>query len=341
VAKEVVFKRVLGHQKVKQILSRLITKGDFPPALLFEGPRGVGKATLAYEFVKAFFCKGQTAPCEQCSECKKVERLSHMDLHFIIPGKPRDYREELFKGGNVRGEDFPYHKEISIDWIRQVREEISKPPYEGERRFIIVLNAENLTREAQNSMLKILEEPRTPTTFILVSDAPQAVLPTIRSRSRRVRFSLLRREEFFKYPFPSELPKEFLYGISSGSIGIAKEIARREILEMRKELVELFSRSSEYEILKFLGKYLPQNSLSSIRQVLLSLIRDILLLKEGIREGILNDDLIESLEEVTLRLNPVKINQLFEKLREAEEGQKRYINEFALAVYMLSPLLEN
>ncbi len=158
---------VVGHDRVVATLSRAIAAGQVHHAYLLVGPAGIGRTTLAYAFASALLCEaGETArPCGRCRACERVARRVHPDVTHIRLGQDR---EEA--------------KLISIERIRELRASLALRPLEGAWRVAIVDDAESLSREAADALLKTLEEPPPYAVLVLIAEDAQAVPETVRSR---------------------------------------------------------------------------------------------------------------------------------------------------------------
>ena len=193
------FDTVVGHDRQKSMFLSLLGTGNLPQAFLLVGQKGIGKRRIALETVKYLFCEHGTA-CGQCRPCMNVDRGSHPDL-VVVQGDTS----------------------IGIDQSRMLSKEISEYPYEGDRRAIIIDDAEIMTTEAANALLKTLEEPPPYNIFFLITSSERDIPRTIRSRCARVAFSPLGREalrEYFTRFFKGDQERASLFShISYGSIG--------------------------------------------------------------------------------------------------------------------------
>jgi DNA polymerase-3 subunit delta' len=172
------FARIRGHERPLHLVRAALRAGRLPHALLFSGPDGVGKRTAALELAKAVNCAGPPgaagaqAPddaCDACPSCRLADRGGHPDILVVAP-----------EG-----------RSLKIDQVREVERHASLSPYASRRRVALVDGAEVMTPQAQNAFLKTLEEPPGGAVLLLISAAPTALLPTIRSRCQEVRFGPL------------------------------------------------------------------------------------------------------------------------------------------------------
>ena len=146
---------------------RSVKAGRIAHAFLLSGPHGTGKRTCANYLTQTILCASPQAPCGQCPACKKVLAGLHPDVHVV-------------------GEE---EKSISVNTIRALRDQLALRPFEADRHIALIPRADRMTAQAQNALLKTLEEPAGGNVFFLLTDQPGAMLPTIVSRCRRLRFS--------------------------------------------------------------------------------------------------------------------------------------------------------
>lgn len=204
--------------------------GRMAHATLFSGESGIGKKTLARLLAQGLLCRGEgTRPCGQCRDCKRFLARTHPDALFPVPA--------------------PKEKNIKIDALRQVIDALSRHSLEGGNRVILIENAERMTPQAQNCLLKTLEEAEESTFFLLTADVESAILPTIRSRCRVIRMQPWRPERIEKTLLERGVSPDRSHALSlycEGSLGralqmqedetywAARELARRSFLSIRR-----------------------------------------------------------------------------------------------------------
>ncbi len=171
------WQKIIGHTRQIEELKRSLTEGRLPNAWLFSGMRGLGKRLVAQTLASALICRAKNSPCGGCTACLKISSNSHPDFFMIEPEKDR----------------------VLIDQIRDLTQKVQFHPLEADVKIAIVDDADAMTDAAANSLLKVLEEPPPNTHFILISAAAHRILPTIRSRSRRITFSPLIDDEIAGY----------------------------------------------------------------------------------------------------------------------------------------------
>lgn len=150
---------LLGNERLKRNLSAAAAKDRFSHFYLISGPAGSGKRTLARLLSQALMCESAGKPCGVCAACRKIAADTHPDCITVCD---------------------PEKKTVPVDLVRDARESMFVRPNEGRRK--IYLFPQELRVEGQNALLKILEEPPSYGVFILLSDNPEKLLPTVRSR---------------------------------------------------------------------------------------------------------------------------------------------------------------
>lgn len=169
-------------QRIKTWLTRLIEKKRIAHAYLFSGPKGAGKRNMALYFAQSLFCEAPEnhGACLSCLECRRVANLNHPDVHFLAP-----------EGASIK-----------IEQIRDLQKEYSYRGLETGYKVYIINQAEKLTTQAANSLLKFLEEPYPGTVAILITDKPHLLLPTLLSRLQQITFDPPAPEQIKEYLTP-------------------------------------------------------------------------------------------------------------------------------------------
>ena len=169
---------IVGHAAVWQRLTRLLATNRLPHALLFTGPPGIGKASLARRLAACLACTAAVAqPCGECSGCRQAAAGTHPDILAI--GAPDRTKKETRQ------------KEIGIDRARELKRFAQLRAVAAPRKLALVDDADRLSLAAQNALLKTLEEPPGQALIVLVTASPDALLSTMRSRCQRILFAPL------------------------------------------------------------------------------------------------------------------------------------------------------
>lgn len=216
------------------MLQTLVCSNKMPHALLITGEKGTGKRTLSQILAASLLCinKGKR-PCGICRNCTRAYTNEHPDMILIEKGTPL-----------VASEAKKSKTTIPIDDIREMIRLSSAHPFEGGNRIIQIINAEDMTTQAQNCLLKILEEPPENTYFILTSSHPELLLQTIKSRCRFFKMKPWDEEQIIRILVENGINKKKAYLAAracNGSIGYAKQLADDEnYWKMREEIITDF-----------------------------------------------------------------------------------------------------
>ena len=229
--------RFCYNKRAQETLAAFVNGGRFPHALLLEGPEGSGRRTFAREIAAALFCRGEHKPCGSCNQCRKVLERNHPDVEYY--------------GGD--GSRRSFH----IDTIRQLRQNAWLLPGEAPCRVCVLCGAENMTDQAQNALLKILEEPPEHTVFILTAENRAMLLPTILSRVQTIRLEPLTPAEILpvlRERCPDQPGEKLEWAAETAdTIGQALALLADESLQKHAQLAqrmpELLCNGSEYDLL--------------------------------------------------------------------------------------------
>ena len=200
------FETLLGNDRLKANLAESLAKKHISHFYLISGPRGSGKHTLAKLLSAAILCEGSRKPCGVCPHCRKLASGNHPDFITV--------------------ED-PEHKNVAVKIVRQVREDMFIRPNEADHK--IYLFPQELGLEGQNALLKILEEPPAYGVFLLLTDNPDKLLPTVRSRCTELKMQAVPEKalrEQLQRDFPQAQPGDIDAAIyrSGGFLGQAREL---------------------------------------------------------------------------------------------------------------------
>lgn len=178
------FTQIKGQDFAINNLKKFIKTGKIPPAMIFYGPAGVGKAKVAVEFAKALNCQNlgeDFEPCELCQSCKQIERQTHPDIIFADYA----YQAALLK------EEVEEQQNIKIETVRSLTTASQQKAVAAKWKVFIIDKAERLVPAAANALLKFIEEPPQNTVWILISSKRETMLSTIKSRCQSISFAPL------------------------------------------------------------------------------------------------------------------------------------------------------
>ncbi|MEG1643617.1 MAG: DNA polymerase III subunit, partial [Bacteroidales bacterium] len=265
------FRDIIGQEEIKKHLIQSVKSGQIPHARLFYGPDGIGKLAMAVAYARYLNCtnRGEEESCGTCPSCKHITSLMHPDLNFVFP---------IYKSAKLK-------KRISDDYITEWRKALSETHYlslehwlsiigaenaqpkiytdesseiirklsfksfESEYKVMIIWHPELMVDECANKLLKIIEEPYNKTIFLLVSNRPDIILPTILSRTQRLNFRKIPNEEI-----ATELVRHFSVEPSD-----AANVARISNGSYRKAM-EIMQQTGENELFFELFTKMMRNS---------------------------------------------------------------------------------
>lgn len=201
---------IIGHDKIKKFLQNNLTKGNLAQAYLFSGPDGLGKKTLARVFAQSILCENyrQAAgpvPCGQCETCRQFQNNVYADMYWV----ERELNEKTEQKKNT----------IAVTQIRELLASLSHRAFLNFYKIVIIPEAEALSEEASNCLLKTLEEPTLRTIIILIAPNTESLLPTILSRCQILKFAPINKEEIYKYVLEAGAPRSLALEMASASQG--------------------------------------------------------------------------------------------------------------------------
>lgn len=347
-SREVPFSDFIGNAELAASLRRMLVEDRLPQTLLFAGPRGVGKATLARFLAAAANChiQGPTDFCGECSSCHRIlagdlSLKEHRDLLAEREKMPANKRADapLIIAAHPDFLTFPPDgpmRMIGIEQARQFRNAAQYSASEGRRRVFLIDEADRANDDAANSLLKTLEEPGPQLTIILTAENSYELLPTIRSRSVPFYFSPLSVEEmrrfFARRRDLSLADRDRLASWAQGSPGRALEIDPDEYEERRRALLALLETSLDAASFGHalagsgtIGRR-AKEKLELLVEALYGLLSDIVRLRHGVG-GIVNDDIRDELAKLAQRADFGWIERAAEGLDELELYRRRNIQK--------------
>ena len=205
------FEGIIGNEKIKNELINSIQLNKYSHSYLFFGISGIGKKLIAREFAKMILCEGEEKYCNKCKSCIEFDSNNNPDYNEILPD-----------GNNVK-----------IDQIREMQKKAQERPIISSRKVYIIDDADTMTKEAQNCLLKTLEEPPEFVNIILIGSNESSFLSTIKSRCLILKFDKIEDieiEKFLKQKYNLSSISSSIIEAAAGSIGKA------ELLKDKQEI---------------------------------------------------------------------------------------------------------
>ena len=305
----------IGYSSLIENFKNRCSNGNLSHAQLISGEDGIGKSILA-------------------------EILGKLILNGDIN---REYVDII----NYK----PIKASFGVDDVRDIIDEVNKKPFEGDKKVIIIHQGNKLTIQAQNALLKTIEEPPTEVYIIILCESLELILDTIKSRCEIYKLTPLTKDELYKYIAIkgydySEEEKSSAIAFSEGIPGrIDRYFSDTELQELRDKIVDLLLQLTNNEIEAILEK---EEQLVSYKQnkeevinVLSSFIRDILVNKEVYNENlIINRDKVRSIERLTNEMSFKKLNKMLLGLQEARKNIKNNVSWAMTVRIMLMDFME-
>lgn len=302
------FAAIEGQDRVKRILQNSLREDKVSHAYIFTGPSGTGRRAMAKAFAQAVYCKVLADDaCGECLDCRKVEHGNHPDLYFIQPD-----------GATIK-----------IEQIRELQKQFAYRASASGVKMYIVQDADKMTVQAANSLLKFLEEPTSQVVAVLITDNGNALLPTIRSRAQWVPFMPLSKArmtaELLKEGHPAALVQAAVQ-LAAGT-GAARELIQGNgFAELRNLVIQLTKESLSRlpSALLTAQQKLTKGELSEqlprFLDMLILWLKDMVRLSLGHREDLVYTD---QTEWMTQQAYQYRVEHWIACLEHAVETQKR------------------
>lgn len=319
------FKDVVGHKDILKYISSAAENNRVSHAYILNGERGSGKKMLANLFAMTLLCEtGDNEPCGKCHSCKQAESGNHPDIIRVTHEKPNS---------------------ISVDDIRtQVNNTVDIKPYQGPYKVYIIPQADMMTPQAQNAILKTIEEPPSYAVFLLLTENAETLLPTINSRCVMLKLRNIKDTLIKKYLMENlEIPDykaDMCTAFAQGNMGRAIMLANSDHFnEIREEAVQLLKHISEMELneivaaVKNISVY--KLEITDYLDIIMIWYRDVLLYKATKEiDKVVFKDQLQSIKEQARKSSYEGIELILESLEKAKARLKANVN-FDLVMELL------
>ena len=319
------FKDVVGHKDILKYISSAVENNRVSHAYILNGERGSGKKMLANLFAMTLLWEtGDNEPCGKCHSCKQAESGNHPDIIRVTHEKPNS---------------------ISVDDIRtQVNNTVDIKPYQGPYKVYIIPQADMMTPQAQNAILKTIEEPPSYAVFLLLTENAETLLPTINSRCVMLKLRNIKDTLIKKYLMENlEIPDykaDMCTAFAQGNMGRAIMLANSDHFnEIREEAVQLLKHISEMELneivaaVKNISVY--KLEITDYLDIIMIWYRDVLLYKATKEiDKVVFKDQLQSIKEQARKSSYEGIELILESLEKAKARLKANVN-FDLVMELL------
>lgn len=320
------FPSVRGHASQRGHLWRAISNDRLHHALLIQGPRGVGKRTLAQVVARTLLCEEPAqGPCEKCATCHKTKHGHHPDIAGVlrddivgIDPALQEARDDRFEKGKAVIGDV-----LDVAYLTALGAVLDSRPFEARRRVVIIVDAERMNPSAANKLLKSLEEPCPGNVAILTSSSPASLLPTIRSRCAVLRVGGLAQAEVEDALVQMErVDRNEAHRraqLCGGSLGRALEEQTDPGDELRNLLVRALGDGPDAALSSWLAAEMASEGKGSeLRPAVLllgTMLRDIAVLRvTGDASRLINQDASPALTR--LAASPLDVDRIWQSVKE-------------------------
>ncbi|ADL67669.1 DNA polymerase III subunit delta' [Thermoanaerobacterium thermosaccharolyticum] len=317
--------KIYGHKNILALFNKIVSSQKIANAYLFIGESGFGKEFMAKYFAMMINCKNGSKPCLSCPSCIQMISGNHPDIFFIEPDgisiKVETLRNVVINNAYVK-------------------------PYNSYKKIFIIKEAEKMTEQAQNSILKTLEEPPEYGLFILTSSKMEGLLPTIVSRCEIIRFTRESDEVIEDYLINEKKidrsKAKKIASIANGNYGKANLLIDEGYSRIRSELGDILynvinqDKALRLESFKFFDE--NREMIDDIIDIMFSYLRDLMILKLlGSEEYIINKDMVDKLKDFSDNLTGFKLNNIINEIGELAFNLKSNVNyQLAIEKFLLN-----
>lgn len=325
----------LVQGEIIEQLIRSIEKKEMVHAFIISGEEGIGKKTLAKAISKTLMCSAPNRkPCGVCDHCLRVEDDNHPDIIYLAPGKPLS---PAVKADRVT---------IPVDDIREIIRICSTYSFEGGCRIVIIDHAETMTVQAENCLLKTLEDPPRDTLFFLLTSKPELLLTTIRSRCRLIGL----------HPWPDQFMIQFLQSrgvpedkitdivfFAHGSIGMAEKlVSDGDYWQLRQTtLDQVFNCDKRTQLIQFAASMKDRkNEIDSLLDMTESLLSLLLYSKQISSDATFSLVFQNPWPEIAQSRDITVFCELFDTIRECRKMRQSSVNATGIIEKLLYAFME-
>ena len=337
------FSRLLGNEEAKTRVGRAIESGTLPHAFLIGGPSGSGKTTLATEMAAAINChnknsKNMPLPCGECDNCRRIYEGNYPDVKVLA--KPKD------------------RATLGVEAVKDFREDMFLSSTESEHKIYFIDDAECMTPEAQNALLKVLEEPPSSVTIILLAKECDRILTTIKSRAQYIAMTRFDDQELAERLLResaearamSSLDHSRFMGLimsADGRLGLAKALLSKKMSESdeedRAEIVSLIralaQKTSYAEIYSVVSRFpTKRTELNLSLERMMNALRDLLIIKQGRNARTVFFPTADEAERLCGDIDAKRLVRIYDVISETNELSSRNANISNLLASMCAKL---
>jgi DNA polymerase III delta' subunit len=321
------FKDIAGNSRVKKILKLALERDRVPNSLLLCGPEGIGKRQMALTLAKALNCLEMAGDsCDRCPSCRAIDEGRFPDV--------------------MEMETQPGKQALAIEQTRLLKQAAYLRPMVGKKRVFILVDAEEMSADAGNSLLKVLEEPPLFSHIVLVTSRPFLLFPTIISRCQTLTFSAVSKEEIEEILVDHDYPEDqarILSLLVDGNLERALDLEWEDVQTLKDESWQLFEAMlSGRRASLFLERFgqltkSSQEDFEKTLELFSSFTRDLLLLGLGADVRLLlNPDYEAELRKAAGKLSPRQVLALIAEIGFVLSSLPRRLNKNLLAATFFS-----
>lgn len=317
--------KLYGHKNILRLFNKILDSQKLANAYLFVGEDGLGKEFMAKYLSMMLNCTNNIKPCLSCPSCLQMISGNHPDIFFIEPD-----------GSSIK-----------VETIRNVViNNVYVKPYNSFKKVFIIKEAEKMTEQAQNSILKTLEEPPEYGLFILTASKMEGLLPTIVSRCEIIRFTRETDDVIENYLINEknidEVEAKKIASIANGNYGKSNLLVDEDYSRIRSGLGDILyntinqDKAIRLENFKFFDE--NREKIDEIIDIMISFFRDLMVLKLlGSEEHIINKDMIDKLRLLSTNLTGYKLNNIINEIEDLNFNLKSNVNyQLAIENFLLN-----